>query len=187
MALLPLLAGPVLMAKLIFGCGYLGLRVARLWRDAGHSVYAVTRTQHRAAQVAAAGVKPLIGDLMAAQQITLPQGIDTALFCVGYDRTSGHSMHEVYFGGLARAIVCDPALAEDVAQEAFLRAWRHAPAYDARKGTVTTWLLTITRNLAVDAVRMRRSQPVDPDVLSSLNLAATGPDGSPATTAETHR
>jgi nucleoside-diphosphate-sugar epimerase len=97
------------MAKLIFGCGYLGLRVARLWRDAGHSVFAMTRTRHRAAQIAAAGVKPLIGDLMGAAQITLPQGIETALFCVGYDRTSGRSMHEVYLGGLARAIDWTPS------------------------------------------------------------------------------
>lgn len=94
--------------------------------------------------------------------------------------------HQARVCGLARAIVCDMALAEDVAQEAFLRAWRHAPAYDARKGTVTTWLLTITRNLAVDAVRMRRSQPIDPDVLTSLDMAAGGPDGSPAATAEAH-
>jgi RNA polymerase sigma-70 factor (ECF subfamily) len=92
--------------------------------------------------------------------------------------------HQAKVCGLARTIVCDTALAEDVAQEAFLRAWRHAPAYDARKGTVATWLLTITRNLAVDAVRMRRSQPIDPDVLSSLDVAAGGPDESPAATAE---
>lgn len=93
--------------------------------------------------------------------------------------------HQARVCGLARAIVTDTALAEDVAQEAFLRAWRHAPAYDARKGTVATWLLTITRNLAVDAVRMRRSQPVDPGVIAALDLAAAGPEGSPATTAET--
>jgi len=92
--------------------------------------------------------------------------------------------HQARVCGLARAIVCDTALAEDVAQEAFLRAWRHAPAFDPRKGTVATWLLTITRNLAVDAVRMRRAQPVDPNVLSALDLAATGPDASPAATAE---
>lgn len=94
--------------------------------------------------------------------------------------------HQAKVCGLARAIVCDTALAEDVAQEAFLRAWRHAPAYDARKGTVTTWLLTITRNLAVDAVRMRRSQPVDPDILSALQVASHGHGSSPAATAETH-
>ncbi|MFP5317564.1 MAG: RNA polymerase sigma factor [Acidimicrobiia bacterium] len=92
--------------------------------------------------------------------------------------------HQARVCGLARAIVCDTALAEDVAQEAFLRAWRHAPAYDARKGTVATWLLTITRNLAVDAVRMRKSQPVDPDILASLDMAAEGAGSSPASTAE---
>lgn len=92
--------------------------------------------------------------------------------------------HQARVCGLARAIVCDSGLAEDVAQEAFLRAWRHAPAYDARKGTVATWLLTITRNLAVDAVRMRRSQPVDPETLSALDRVAGGPDGAPAATAE---
>lgn len=93
--------------------------------------------------------------------------------------------HQARVCGLARAIVCDATLAEDVAQEAFLRAWRHAPAYDARKGSVATWLLTITRNLAVDAVRMRRTQPVDPDILSSLEVAADGHGSSPAATAET--
>ena len=92
--------------------------------------------------------------------------------------------HQARVCGLARAIVSDPALAEDVAQEAFLRAWRHAPAYDARKGTVKAWLLTITRNLAVDAVRMRRSQPVDPETLAALEMVAGGPDGAPAATAE---
>ncbi|HEX3623402.1 MAG TPA: sigma-70 family RNA polymerase sigma factor [Acidimicrobiales bacterium] len=80
--------------------------------------------------------------------------------------------------GLAKSMVGDASLAEDVAQEAFVRAWRHAPAYDARRGSVHTWLLVITRNLAIDAMRMRRAQPVDPEVLSALELEA-GPEGSP--------
>jgi RNA polymerase sigma factor (sigma-70 family) len=92
--------------------------------------------------------------------------------------------HQTRVCGLARAIVGDVALAEDVAQEAFLRAWRHAVAYDARKGTVATWLLTITRNVALDTVRMRRSQPVDPELLSTLEVTAGGAEGSPAATAE---
>jgi RNA polymerase sigma-70 factor (ECF subfamily) len=79
--------------------------------------------------------------------------------------------------GLARSMVGDPALAEDVAQEAFLRAWRHAEAYDSRRGSVHTWLLVITRNLAIDAMRMRRAQPVDPEVLGALDLAADARSG----------
>lgn len=77
--------------------------------------------------------------------------------------------------GLALTIVGDPRAAEDIAQEAFVRAWKHAGAYDARRGTVATWLLTITRNLAIDTVRVRRPVVVDPDSILALNLSASGP------------
>jgi RNA polymerase sigma-70 factor (ECF subfamily) len=72
--------------------------------------------------------------------------------------------------GLARTIVGDPGTAEDVSQEAFVRAWRYAPSYDARRGTVLTWLLTIARNVAVDRVRLKHAEPVDPEVLASKLL-----------------
>ncbi|MEW6154651.1 MAG: sigma-70 family RNA polymerase sigma factor [Actinomycetota bacterium] len=91
--------------------------------------------------------------------------------------------HQAKVCGLARAIVSDAVLAEDVAQEAFLRAWRHAPTYDPRRGTVATWLLTITRNLAIDTVRMRRACPVGPEALAALGEVATGP--CPSALAET--
>ena len=65
--------------------------------------------------------------------------------------------------GLARTIVVDDRAAEDIAQEAFVRAWSHAGAYDPRRGSVVGWLLTITRNLAIDAVRVRRPVAFDPD------------------------
>src|SRR6188472_2608333 len=61
--------------------------------------------------------------------------------------------------GLAGSVVGAGPAAADVAQEAFLRAWGHANAYDARRGSVTTWLLAITRNVAIDHIRMRRSRP----------------------------
>jgi RNA polymerase sigma factor (sigma-70 family) len=70
--------------------------------------------------------------------------------------------------GLALTIVGVPALAEDVAQDAFVKAWRHAATYDARRGRVSTWLLTITRNAAIDAIRYRHEHPMDPDLLLAL-------------------
>jgi RNA polymerase sigma-70 factor (ECF subfamily) len=79
--------------------------------------------------------------------------------------------------GMALAIVGDPALAEDVAQEAFIRAWRHGANYDARRAGVPTWLLAITRNLAIDNVRLRRADPMEPDAIVALQLQTheTGP------------
>jgi RNA polymerase sigma-70 factor (ECF subfamily) len=67
--------------------------------------------------------------------------------------------------GLALTVLGDRDEAEEAAQDAFLRAFRHADAYDPRRGTVATWLLAITRNVAIDRARLRRSEPVDPVVL----------------------
>jgi RNA polymerase sigma factor (sigma-70 family) len=75
--------------------------------------------------------------------------------------------------GVAVAVVGDHGLAEDIAQQAFERAWRHAALYDPRRGSVRTWLTRIVHNLAVDAVRVRRPAPVDPQDLLPLIAAIT--------------
>ena len=83
--------------------------------------------------------------------------------------------------GLALGIVRSPTLAEDVAREAFVKAWRYAGAYDARKGRVAGWMMTITRNLAIDAIRSSRQRPTDAEELMTLILARDrGDDGGAA-------
>jgi RNA polymerase sigma factor (sigma-70 family) len=78
--------------------------------------------------------------------------------------------------GLALTIVRQPAVAEEVAQETFVRVYRHAGNYDARKGRVSTWMLSIARNLAIDVTRMRRFDPVDPEVIAGeLSMASSSP------------
>lgn len=77
--------------------------------------------------------------------------------------------------GVAMGVLGDPSQAEDVAQQAFERAWRHAAVFDPRRGSVTTWLTAITHHLAVDAVRARRPAPVDPGDLEEV--LGAGPDG----------
>jgi RNA polymerase sigma factor (sigma-70 family) len=74
--------------------------------------------------------------------------------------------------GLAYSMLGDADAAQDVAQEAMLRAWRHAQVFDARRGSVTTWVLSITRNLAIDALRLRRAVPMDPDHFGQLGLVS---------------
>jgi RNA polymerase sigma-70 factor (ECF subfamily) len=70
--------------------------------------------------------------------------------------------------GVAAAVVGDPGLAEDVTQQAFERAWRQAELYDPCRAPVRSWLMTITRNLAIDTVRVRRPDPLDSDDLERL-------------------
>jgi RNA polymerase sigma factor (sigma-70 family) len=80
--------------------------------------------------------------------------------------------------GLVVTIVRDRGTAEDIAQEAFVRAWRHAGTYDPRRGRVATWLLTIARNVAIDATRVRRVEPLDPEVVVS-RLGTVEPEEPP--------
>ena len=82
--------------------------------------------------------------------------------------------------GLAVTMVGDGAIAEELSQETFARAWRHAGAYDARRGRVSTWLLTITRNLAIDHLRAKRTEPLDPASISDAETALWAAAAAPA-------
>ena len=54
---------------------------------------------------------------------------------------------------LARRILTEETLAQDVVQEVFLSLWRDAHRFDAGRGTVATYLLSMTHHRAVDVVR----------------------------------
>jgi RNA polymerase sigma factor (sigma-70 family) len=54
---------------------------------------------------------------------------------------------------LARRILTEETLAQDVVQEVFLSLWREAGRFDAGRGTVATYLLSMTHHRAVDVVR----------------------------------
>ncbi|HET6965335.1 MAG TPA: sigma-70 family RNA polymerase sigma factor [Acidimicrobiales bacterium] len=70
--------------------------------------------------------------------------------------------------GVAYQVVRDRAVAEDVAQETFLRAWKAAATYDPRRGSAKAWLLSISRNAAIDLVRVRRAAPLSPEAVTGL-------------------
>ena len=61
---------------------------------------------------------------------------------------------------LCLRIVHDAGTAEEVTQEVFVRLWRSAASFDAERGKLSTWLLRIAHNLALNEVRRRQSRPV---------------------------
>lgn len=58
--------------------------------------------------------------------------------------------------------------AEEVVQDAFVRAWRNAAAYDPAKASVQGWLLSITRNLCIDELRRRRRRAAETPGLDDI-------------------
>jgi RNA polymerase sigma-70 factor (ECF subfamily) len=73
--------------------------------------------------------------------------------------TQAFTEHRSRLVARARRVVVDPASAEDVVQEAFIRAWRAAGRFEPDEGPMHAWLLVITTNVAKDFVRARSRRP----------------------------
>jgi RNA polymerase sigma-70 factor (ECF subfamily) len=68
--------------------------------------------------------------------------------------------------GVVSRLLRQPDDVEDVVEETFWQAWRQASRFDASRGAVQTWLLTIARSRALDRVRSlrrRREEPLEGD------------------------
>jgi RNA polymerase sigma-70 factor (ECF subfamily) len=80
-------------------------------------------------------------------------------------------------GALATAmrVVGDREEAEDVVHDAFIVVWRKIGLFDATRGSLRAWLMTMVRNRAIDRVRARRPR-MDLDVADELSLLRTGPN-----------
>jgi RNA polymerase sigma-70 factor (ECF subfamily) len=78
---------------------------------------------------------------------------------------SGDELRELYrrYSGQLFGFACnalgDRGLAEEVVQDVFARAWRHAGEYDPQRASVRTWLFSIARNRVVDARRRAAVRP----------------------------
>jgi len=71
--------------------------------------------------------------------------------------------------GMGMRILGNPAAAEELTQDVFLAAWRKASRYDASRGRVSTWLMAIAHNLAVDRLRREAGRlPVATEGLEEL-------------------
>jgi RNA polymerase sigma-70 factor (ECF subfamily) len=100
---------------------------------------------------------------------------DEAAFVIAYDRHSAF-----VFGSVAR-FLGDREAAAEVVQDAFVTLWRRAAQFDARAGSMLTWLLAIARHRAIDKLRADGRRPLR----DAIHLDTMGPDA--ATTAAASR
>ncbi|HEU5034781.1 MAG TPA: sigma-70 family RNA polymerase sigma factor [Mycobacteriales bacterium] len=97
------------------------------------------------------------------------------------DEAALEALYQRYGGAcfaLARRILDDHQLAEDVVQQVFLAMWQ-GTGYDPRRGAVSTWLLSVTHHKAVDAVRRegnRRKRLASEQALLEVAAAGPGPE-----------
>ena len=75
--------------------------------------------------------------------------------------------------GVAKKVVRDEELAQDVLQESFVKIWKKSDSYDATKAKLFTWLFRITRNTAIDKLRSvntKSDKEIQMDVSDVYNL-----------------
>jgi RNA polymerase sigma-70 factor (ECF subfamily) len=92
---------------------------------------------------------------------------EEAAFVIAYDRHSGF-----LFGSVVR-FLGDREAAAEVVQDAFVMLWRRARQFDARSGSLLTWLLAIARHRAIDRLRAESRRPAH----DSIRLDALAPEG----------
>jgi nucleoside-diphosphate-sugar epimerase len=95
--------------KLIFGCGYLGLRVARNWLAQGCTVAAVTRRPDRAAALAREGLRPILADVTRPETLACLPAASTILWSIGYDRGGTVSRQQLQVDGLRSVLDALPS------------------------------------------------------------------------------
>ena len=71
-----------------------------------------------------------------------------------------HSRYANLVYSVAYRVLNDQMAAEEVTQDTFMRLWRKSDRFDPEKGRFVTWLLTVTRRLAIDRLRQwQRREP----------------------------
>ncbi len=92
------------MTKLIIGCGYLGSRLARLWRQAGHRVIVTKRRAGLKTELDELGIEAIACDVLDPASLLKLPAADTVAYAVALDRSSGQAMRAVYVDGLANVL-----------------------------------------------------------------------------------
>lgn len=110
---------------------------------------------------------------------------DELAFSVIYDRY----VDLVYSTSLR--VLADPQLAEDATQDVFVRLWRRPESFIAERGRFLSWLMSVTRNRAVDELRARgrrrkREGISSPETEDAMSLVPASEGEGPYRYAELH-
>ncbi len=89
--------------------------------------------------------------------------------------------------GVSLRVLGNRAEAEDAVQEAYIKIWRNADRFTANGFSPMTWLITVTRNHAIDRLRARKAPTQDIDEAYDLADAAPGPEAQAITAADRAR
>ncbi len=121
---------------------------------------------------------------VSKKSMSSPPEIDLLQRIQAGDEDALMALHAQYANlvySVAYRVLNEPMAAEEVTQDTFLRLWNKVSFYDADKGRFVTWLLTITRRLAIDTLRQRqRREPqtgtlfIDEDPSLWENVLSTG-------------
>lgn len=103
---------------------------------------------------------------MAPREAASDNDVDVELLqrVAAGDQSAARALADRHVGrvlGLATRLLTDPVEAEDVAQEAMLRAWRIASRWDPTGAKFSTWLHRVALNLCYDRLRKRRTAPLE--------------------------
>src|SRR5262245_23056142 len=85
-----------------------------------------------------------------------------------------YARHHVRVYRFVLRLVSDVAAAEDLTSEVFLDIWKHAGRFEGRS-QVSTWMLSIARHKALDALRRRVDEQLDDEIVSEIPDGAEGP------------
>ena len=77
--------------------------------------------------------------------------------------------------GLARRVLRDPAIAEEVVQDVFLKFWNDPAKFDAERGSLRSFLLALVHNRSVDLIRSESARRIREERDARLDVV-TGPD-----------
>lgn len=113
-------------------------------------------------------------DIEDAELVSMVAAGDSRALEALYDRYSRIVM------SFSMRMLSERPAAEELTQEVFFRTWKQAGAYSSSRGSFSTWLLSITHNMAIDELRKRKRRPQRADLEDPVAAIANITDTEPS-------